>query len=395
MKILFFTNEYAHIKLRATGGLGTFVESISKKLVSKGHTVHIFGFAKKRISFNDDGVKVSFIKKYSKVKPLHELGRSICKSLHLNKAQYHFLKKERKYYTKKLSNFVKKNEIDIIESFVFDGYSAFWDNSIPLVLRFHGSRGFWNYFLGRKKENLLIKLEKKSLVNTKYIIAVSQFSKMVINKIYNLKNVKVIYNGIDTSKFKKLKKKEKTSQSIFYYGTLSEAKGVNVLCEVFNKINNIYPKSTLHIIGRGKKYKEYLLNNVLNDKTKVNTFFYDNIQNKDIPKILQSADICIFPSKNETFGLTVVEAMACEKVVITSNIGSFNEIINNNKNGFISNSYKDYIKHISYCFDNHNKAVGIGKNAREHIKNNFSLNKLVNETIEYYNYVINDFNKKP
>jgi len=393
LNILFFTNEYSHPNLPTTGGLGTFIQTISKKLTNNGHTVYIFGFAKKKITFNDGKINVYFIKKYTKAKPFSELARSISKSLKINKIQYYFLKKERKYYSKKLKNFAKKNKIDIIESFVFDGYNAFWDNSIPLVLRFHGSRGFWNYYLNHKKENLLIKLEKISLSNTKYNIAVSHFTKNAINKIYNIDVLKVIHNGVDVSKFKKIKNKDTFSYNIFYYGTLSDAKGVNILCEVFNEIIKIYPKAKLNIIGRGEKYKQHLINNVLSILSKKNTTFYSNIQHNDIPKILQNADICIFPSKNETFGLTVTEAMACEKVVITSNIGSFKEIIINNKNGFIANNHTEYIKYISYCFDNFDKALEIGKNARKHIVNNFSLDKLAFETIEYYNYVINDFNK--
>ena len=161
MKILLFTNEYSHEKLPDCGGVGTFLKVLAEALVKKGHHVHVFGFSRKKIQFSDHNIHFYFIKKYSKGHFLTELIRSIGAKLKNDPLQLFFLKKERKYLANKLKIYVTKNKIDVIESFVFSGYTAYWDNSVPLVLRFHGSRAFWHYYLGQKKSRLKFSWSRK------------------------------------------------------------------------------------------------------------------------------------------------------------------------------------------------------------------------------------------
>jgi glycosyltransferase involved in cell wall biosynthesis len=65
------------------------------------------------------------------------------------------------------------------------------------------------------------------------------------------------------------------------------------------------------------------------------TVFHGYHDQKTIPRYYNSADICIFPSLHEGFGLVVLEAMACGKPIIASNIGSFQELISHGKNGYL------------------------------------------------------------
>ena len=201
MKILFFTNEYSHKKLPDCGGVGTFLKTLAEALTKKGYHVHVFGFSKKKIQFYEGNIHFNFIKKYSKGHFLTELVRSIGAKLNSDALQLFFLKKERKYLANKLKKYALKNKIDVIESFVFSGYTAYFDNSTPLVLRFHGSRGFWHYYLGQKKESLKILMEQKALENASKIVAVSEFSALAIQKMYSIDTHNVIYNGIDTKVF--------------------------------------------------------------------------------------------------------------------------------------------------------------------------------------------------
>ena len=263
MKILFFTNEYSHKKLPDCGGVGTFLKVLAEALVKKGHHVYIFGFSRKKIQFSDRNIHFYFIKKYSKRHFLTELIRSVGAKLNSNLLQLFFLKKERKYLAKTLKKHAFKNKIDVIESFVFSGYTAYYDNSIPLVLRFHGSRAFWHYYLGQKKETLKILMEQKALENASKIVAVSEFSAQAIQEMYSIDTHKVIYNGIDTNVFSPDSSVETIDQSIFYFGTLSDAKGVHTLAKIFNEVVKLYPKASLHIIGKGKAYWNNLYENIL------------------------------------------------------------------------------------------------------------------------------------
>jgi glycosyltransferase involved in cell wall biosynthesis len=254
VKILFLTTEYSSCKLPDCGGLGTFIKVLSEELVTTGNQVLLLGFAKKDITFFDNEIKVIFKKNYFKKYPVLEIIRSIASSLKFTSLEKLLSKKERIYYAKVLKNIANNEKVDIIEAHAFNGLSAMWDNSIPLVVRFHGSRGFWHKYLGKKNEPIKMYFEKEALLNTPNIIAVSKFSSQAINAIYDLNlEPKIIYNGIDINLFSSKYNVDEIPKSIFYVGTLSDAKGLNVLCAIFNKIIEIHPDATLHLIGRGKE----------------------------------------------------------------------------------------------------------------------------------------------
>lgn len=390
MKILFFTNEYSHPKLPSCGGVGTFLKILAEELNNMGHKVHVYGFSKKNISFEDKNISFSFIKKYSKTHFGLEFIRSFGAKINNKELQLYFLKKERKYLAHKLKKYSKKHQIDIIESFVFGGYTAYWDNSIPLVLRFHGSRGFWHYYLGQKKDSLKIYMEQKALENCTNIVAVSEFSATAIHKIYNITTNTVIYNGIDSSIFSPDINTEEIDQSIFYFGTLSKAKGLDRLANIFNIIIKKFPNSSLHLIGRGKDYWEHTIKKNLTPDALKNTTYYGGKQVYELPKLLNKASLICLPTRGENFPFSFLEAMALKKPVVVSEIPVTKEIIKHQKNGLIASTKGDFISQISYVFNNPEKVSELAINARKHIIKNFTQKRMVENTITYYENVLSD-----
>jgi len=391
MKILFFTNEYSHPELPANGGVGTFFKTISKELVDKGHQVYIYGFSKKKYDLNDGNIKIKFFKQYSKTKPLSELMRSLSSSLNQPSVTEYWLKKERLFLMKKLKSYALKNDIDIIQSFTFNGFTAYWDNSIPLVTRFHGSRGFWHYYLGKKNETLKIKMEKKALLATPYSVANSSFSKKFIKNYYDVDVDAVIPNGIDTNHFSP-KNVVTIPKSLFYIGTLSEAKGVKDLAKIFNAIIKEEPNATLHLIGRGEKYWEYLKAEVFSEQALKNTTYHSHIPFSKIPIKLSEASVIAVPSKGETFGFTIIEAMALEKVTIVSNIPVAKEIINHGKDGFIAKNNDDFKNLVLEVFKNPQDYKTLEKQARQKVLSLYTKEKMTADTLSYYNEILSKKN---
>lgn len=355
MNILFFTNEYAHPDLPAAGGVGCFLKTLAKEFTDNGHTIHVFGFSKKNKSFKEGKIQFHFFKKYSKSFPISEGVRSITSRMNIKSAELYFLKKERKYLANKLKKYAELNNIDIIESFVFNGYTAFWDNSTPLVLRFHGSRGFWHYYLNQEKDEFKISMEQKALEATPYTVAVSNFSANAVKKIYSINVDKVIHNGIDHKLFRPIESSKEIPQSIFYFGTLSNAKGVDKLCKLFNQTIEKFPKASLHLIGRGNSYWENECQGLLSKKALKSTKYYGPKNNNDLPKYIAKASLVIISSKGETFGLTIIEAMALEKVTIVPDLPVVKEIISHQEDGMIAKTYEVFINYINEVFENPEK----------------------------------------
>ena len=121
--------------------------------------------------------------------------------------------------------------------------------------------------------------------------------------MYSIDTHKVIYNGIDTKVFSPDSSIETIDQSIFYFGTLSDAKGVNTLAKTFNEVVKLYPKATLHLIGKGKAYWDYLCEHVLSGDAKKQTTYYGTKQLYELPKLLCKANLICLPTNGETFAI--------------------------------------------------------------------------------------------
>jgi glycosyltransferase involved in cell wall biosynthesis len=389
MRILFFTNEYSHPNLPNSGGVGSFLKIMSESLSQQGHEIFVYGFSKKPIEFEDKSIRFKFIKKYSKQFRFNEFKRSLSSKLGYKKADLNFLIKERKYYAKKLKTHCIKNNIDIIESFVFNGYTAFWDNSTPLVLRFHGSRGFWHYYLGAKKDEFKIKMEKTALISTPYTVANSFFSKEFIEDYYDIHVDEVIPNGISIDHFSPDNTIKVKKNSIFYVGTISEAKGVDNVAKVFNEVIKKNTDATLHLIGRGDKYFNYLKETILSKEAKKNTNYYNHIPLSELPKKIAEASVVVVPSKGETFGFTIIEAMASEKVTIVSNIPVAHEIVEHTTDGFIAKNNEEFTSIINKIFENPKSFNELRKRARQKVIKKYTLELMTSNSLEYYKKILN------
>lgn len=147
---------------------------------------------------------------------------------------------------------------------------------------------------------------------------------------------RVIYNGISPQLIEKgaeNKVSKKDNYNVVYIGRLSKEKGVHLLIEAFSKIADEYSVE-LSIIGDGKERGELekLVSKLkIEDKVK----FWG--QQLDVAQFLAEASIFVYPSTcQEVFGISIVEAMAYGIPCIANHVGGIPEIIENNKNGFIT-----------------------------------------------------------
>lgn len=165
------------------------------------------------------------------------------------------------------------------------------------------------------------------------IITVSEFSKTVICKHHDIapENVHVVYNGVDTDRFKP-SDKESIKQVMNRYGistpyvlslgSLDPRKNTARLVEAWNQIDEGGPAGfTLAIAGGGNaNFKRF----TINSSPSVKLLGY--VDDKDLPALYAGATGFVFPSLFEGFGLPVVEAMACGTPVITSDSTALAEI---------------------------------------------------------------------
>jgi len=234
---------------------------------------------------------------------------------------------------------LKKNNVDIIFCPAFLGPIL---SHCPIIVAIH-DMSFIRYPQTLDRLFLLYVKILLPLIKRKadVILTISEFSKTEIIKLLKVpkEKIKVIYEGCD-EKFKVIndevriiKVKNKYSlfqQFILNVGTLEPRKNIISLITAFNSLKKkqlIEHKLVLcgpkgwHYKDIFKKTKELKLENEI--------IFLGFIPEEDLPFLYNVAQVFVYPSLYEGFGLPVLEAMSCGCPVITSNVSSLPEIVGN------------------------------------------------------------------
>jgi L-malate glycosyltransferase len=166
---------------------------------------------------------------------------------------------------------------------------------------------------------------------TQAICATSFTIKNYIEKIGHYK-VNVIPFGIDTNKFTPIKGAN-TTITIGTTKPLEPIYNIDKVIMALEELVHVNKKDIhLNIIGEGTELEAYKLL-VVEKKLMDNVHFLGRIPFNEIHLAVQKMDILINVSEYESFGVSVIEAMACGKPVIVNNVGGLAEIIHHDTLG--------------------------------------------------------------
>ena len=377
MHICFLTNEYPKHG-ESHGGIGTFVKFLAEKLVYKGVTVSVVGINNSLFKENTVNKSVS----------IYRLGKSNWK---FGKFYHHNRKIQ-----KKLKEIHAQKPIDIVEGSELN--FAFFPNKTPYkkLIRLHGGHHFFAIEQGLKPALWRGFQEKRSFKKADYYVAVSDFVGNQTKKYLKSNfSFKTIYNSINLESFYESNIEKEKPFKLVFIGTVCEKKGIDKLILALPLIKKKHPEVTLDIVGRdwfskeGESYIKYL-KTVIDDDMRGNIIFLGNMPYHALPKIIESSQVCVFPSIVESFGLTIIEAMAMGKPVAASDIKPFKEIVGNSNSVsfFDSNSIKDISDKISVLLSDRQLRGDISKKSREHIYRMFDTNKIVADNINFYTLIL-------
>lgn len=194
-----------------------------------------------------------------------------------------------------------------------------------LVVTGHGSDIHTIY----KKSEFINEAIKKTLNYSSYLSVVSNGLKNIaINQFgVNSNKIKVINNGVDLDLFKNIYLKS-NKKVVGYIGNLSIIKGSDRLLDIFDYINKNMDEIEFIIVGDGELKKELEAN--MKSKN-INAYFTGRVRAEHIPEYICKMDVLILPSRNEGFGMVIIEANACGVPCIASNVGGIPEIINDER----------------------------------------------------------------
>jgi glycosyltransferase involved in cell wall biosynthesis len=159
------------------------------------------------------------------------------------------------------------------------------------------------------------------------IICVSNYEKSLVVNLFKIGNEKVtvIPNGVDLQEFRGLKKRKTNFKVILYVGRLEKYKGVHYLIKALRKLDN---NIILEIVGKGPCKKSLVkLTRKLGVEDRVR--FYQDLPRKVLLNKYVNADIFVFLSKLEAFGISVAEAIASKIPCILANTSALKEWVDN------------------------------------------------------------------
>ncbi|AZA48280.1 glycosyltransferase family 1 protein [Chryseobacterium carnipullorum] len=389
--VLIVTREYKSSRTPKVGGTGVFYKNLCTELVKRGISVHVFLISKYTFDLEEDGVNIHSIKDIFKANPLLELVRSFTgKVKTLEKIHFKTYLSEKRIISDTIHTWIKKNNLhfDVAETHDFDGLALSIPKGIPYVIRCHGSWSVLEKYFGYKKVHQgRIFCEQEAFKNSGNIITISRYNETINKNLFGIKNSKLIYNGIDEKFYKPEDKPEMIPHSVFYLGNVSYEKGAETLISSFIKLKKDHPEASLHFIGNANHYPEYITEHIEDTKTRNSVHFYGNKSAAEIVQLISKAEVVCFPSKGENFSLSLLEVMAMQKPVICSSIDSFKEIIEEPVNGLIAEE-ENFHEKISLIFKDKDLRNRLSLNARKLVELQFGIDKMVDETIRYYQEIM-------
>lgn len=223
---------------------------------------------------------------------------------------------------------------------------------------------------------------KKAYSKFDEVLCVSQTVKEGVEKKYNVKNARVLYNPINREKILKLSNEEiddikfSSKFKLISAGRLSEQKGYDRLLRIFKKLKNDGLDIELILVGNGNKYNE------------LNEYIVENKLEKDVTllgfrenpyKYVRASDLFICSSISEGFSLVIGEAMAIGVPIVSVDCPGPNEVLGFGKYGkLVNNNEEDLYNGIKEMINNRALYKKYKNKANERGKM-FSINKFINK----------------
>ena len=326
LQLAFHTSPFNEVGKNDGGGMSIYVQQISRHL-SGNHNVTVVtgekaeGFKENNLEFISLNIFESNLNVEDKEVFLQEFKNKLEESLDLKS----FDVIHAHYW---LSGLIAKeisNEFDI-----------------PFVFTSHSLGVFLD---GYNKER--VDCEKIVMTSSDLVTASSEFDNMLIADTYKVdeNKIKKIIPGVDREIFSPdlSVRRENIFLSI---GRIQEQKGQLQTLKFLHNFRKIVNDFRCIFIGgpSGKYGDEYLLEleqTVKDFNLETHVEFLDNLEQTKIIELLNKAKLLIHTSRFETFGLVAIEANTMGVPVITINNGSLMEIIENNKNGYLSENLID------------------------------------------------------
>lgn len=392
MKILMLSWEYPP---KIVGGISRVVHDLAHKLVEDGNEIHVVTlWDHGATQFEKDGeIYVHRIFTYN-VQPYNF-------EMWVLQMNYSMIE----YCNRLIAEYGKFDIVHAHDWIV--GFAATvvkHSYTIPMVATIHATEHGRNSGIYNDTQRYIHNVEWFLTYEAWKVIVNSNYMRNETANIFSLpeNKVRIIPNGVELDKFKGIDRDlafrrrfaQDKEKIIFFVGRLVNEKGVQVLIDAVPKILTYYYDVKVVIAGKGPeldnlKAKARWMN--ISDKV----YFTGYISDEDLAKLYKCADISVFPSLYEPFGIVALEGIVADTTVVVSDSGGLGEIINHGVDGMKAytgnaNSLADSIIEILH---NPEKAEDMKRAALQKVNDIYNWDKIAKSTMEVYKEVVEEFEK--
>jgi len=361
---------------------------ISKKLIERSHEVVMYTSDVKnkysRIdneSENVNGMKIHYVR---------ILGASVARQMKL-------------FITPEMISTVKEEikNVDVIhlheyrtfQNIVISHYAK--KQGVPYVLQAHGSlprimakqwlKWIYDVLFGYR----LLRDASKVIALSR--MEAEQYRGMGVPE----EKIAVIPNGIDLSEYGDLPPKgyfkkrfdiDEDEKIALYLGRIHKIKGIDILVKAFAEVNEKLNDVRLVIVGPDDGYLSELKLMIKALKIENNVLIVGPLYGEEKLEAYIDADVYVLPSKYETFPIGLLEAYSCGKPVVASRVGGLKDLVVDEKTGLLvePGDVKQLQRSMLYLLNNYNKAKEMSLKGRDIVRENFTIEKVVDRLERLY-----------
>ena len=277
-------------------------------------------------------------------------------------------------------------EADIVHGDVFTG---FYQSRKPFIFTLHhvvhDAALTYRTCTQRLYYLLLKRYEQRALNRAAAVVCPSEYTRREITRVFACRKSRLIYNGIDTDFFTpKPALREKYAIApdktvLLFTGNLIRRKGCDLLPKIMRELG---PDYLLLLTCGMRGTKPLPIENCIN---------LGSVPGAQLPEIYNLCDLLLFPTRLEGFGLSIAEAMACAKPVVSTDCSALPELVHNGENGFLCarDSVSEFVEKIQWLRHHAAEGQAMGAANRQRIVTHFNLQQMTDAYLALYEELAN------
>ncbi len=273
---------------------------------------------------------------------------------------------------------------------------------IPLIATIHSTEYGRRRGIHEDYQRMIHETEWWLCYESWRIICCSNFMRNEVSSVLGVpyEKIDVIPNGINVEKFFNVNVNPLVKQTfapngekiVLFVGRLVPEKGVNILIGAAPKILSAVPEAKFIVVGNGYMKDRYLYDaHFLGVAHKFH--FTDYIDDGTLLQLYKLANVAVFPSLYEPFGIAALEAMAAKIPVVVSDVGGLAEIVDHDYTGY--KAYPDNSDSIAdgviKILTDEGYANYIAKNAFKKVREVYNWYRIAEETVSVYERVLDEY----